>query len=153
MNGLVIHSCGVLDGDRGYLFAGVSGAGKSTTAKIWSAVPEAVVLNDDRIILKRIGEQVWMQGTPWHGDFGRVSVESVPIQKVFILKHHSQNQVLELSPAKLAQQLFIRSFPPYWDEVKLDRMLQVLDQICQKLSGYELGFLPDTGVVEFVRSL
>jgi hypothetical protein len=153
VNGLVIHSCGVLDGDRGYLFAGVSGAGKSTMSKIWSTVPGVVVLNDDRIILNKNGKQVWMQGTPWHGDFGLVSAQKVPIQKVFILKHYPENQVHSISPAMLARQLFIRSFPPYWDEGRLDRMLQILDQICQNISGFELRFVPDSSVVDFVRSL
>jgi len=150
---LVIHSCGVLDGDKGYIFAGSSGAGKSTMAKIWSAVPGVTVLNDDRIILRKSGEQVWMQGTPWHGDFGRVSAQSIPIRKIFILKHHLSNQVQRIPAGQLARQLFIRSFPPYWDECRLERMLGVLDQICQKATGYELGFVPDSQVVDFIRSL
>ncbi len=50
--GIFIHGVGIKDVDgRGYVFAGKSGAGKTTTAKIWYRHSRAKVLNDDRIIV------------------------------------------------------------------------------------------------------
>src|SRR5262249_20236905 len=49
--GLEVHACGVRDADgRGYLFAGQSGAGKSTIARLWLGEPAATILSDDRVI-------------------------------------------------------------------------------------------------------
>ena len=53
--GLLCHACGVVTpaGD-GLLFAGFSGAGKSTTSRLWrAACPGAAILSDDRVILRR----------------------------------------------------------------------------------------------------
>ena len=67
--GVEIHGCGVvLNGSDGLLFAGQSGAGKSTIARLCLAEPGAVVLSDDRVILREEPDGIWMYGTPWHGE-------------------------------------------------------------------------------------
>src|SRR5580658_1947178 len=51
--GVEVHGCGVIAPDgRGMLLTGHSGAGKSTSARLWSNHPAARVLSDDRIILR-----------------------------------------------------------------------------------------------------
>src|SRR5215472_4348668 len=51
--GVEVHACGVEDADgRGYLFVGQSGAGKTTTARLWHEAGRIDVLSDDRIILR-----------------------------------------------------------------------------------------------------
>jgi hypothetical protein len=49
-----LHSCGIVRADgTGNLFVGHSGAGKSTTTRLWTALEEVKVLSDDRIIVRR----------------------------------------------------------------------------------------------------
>jgi len=49
-----LHSCGIVRPDgTGNLFVGHSGAGKSTTTRLWTAREEVEVLSDDRIIVRR----------------------------------------------------------------------------------------------------
>jgi|SRR5579871_4219775 len=49
-----LHSCGIVRADGiGNLFVGHSGAGKSTTTRLWTACEDVEVLSDDRIILRR----------------------------------------------------------------------------------------------------
>jgi len=51
-----LHSCGIVrPGGTGNLFVGHSGAGKSTTTRLWTAREEVEVLSDDRIIVRRDG--------------------------------------------------------------------------------------------------
>jgi hypothetical protein len=48
------HSCGIVKSDgTGNLFVGHSGAGKSTTTRLWTAREDVEVLSDDRIIVRR----------------------------------------------------------------------------------------------------
>ena len=69
--GLEVHAVGLVDEiGRGHLFLGHSGAGKSTTARLWLNQPGVQILSDDRIILRAHGERIFMYGTPWHGDAG-----------------------------------------------------------------------------------
>ena len=50
--GVELHSCGVIDLEgRGHLFVGVSGAGKTTTARLWEGATRGTV-SDDRVIVR-----------------------------------------------------------------------------------------------------
>jgi hypothetical protein len=49
-----LHGCGIVRADgTGNLFVGHSGAGKSTTTRLWTAHEDVEVLSDDRIIVRR----------------------------------------------------------------------------------------------------
>jgi hypothetical protein len=52
-----LHSCGIVREDgTGNLFVGHSGAGKSTTTRLWMEWEDVEVLSDDRIIVRRDAE-------------------------------------------------------------------------------------------------
>src|SRR3989338_3303063 len=68
--GIFTHSVGIKDIDgEGLLFNGKSGCGKSTTARLWHKHSKAIVLNDDRIIVRKINGKFFIYGSPWHGEF------------------------------------------------------------------------------------
>ncbi len=55
-NAIELHSCGIVRADgTGNLFVGHSGAGKSTTTRLWTEREDVEVLSDDRIIVRRDG--------------------------------------------------------------------------------------------------
>ena len=137
----------------GYLFAGIGGAGKTTTARLWNENPGVRVVNDDHSILRKIGDQFRVYGTPWHGQGGFALAEDAPLKKIFILKQAPANQAVRLSPAKAAAALLVRTFAPLWDAPAMDFTLQFLDDLCQSIPCYELGFVPDQSAVEYVRCL
>ena len=150
--GVLIHACGVNDNGHGYLFPGNSTHGKSTIAKLWSE-SGATILNDDRIIVREKDGEFWMYGTPWHGDFNEVSPKALPIRKLFLLKHSKKNSIVPKKDAEAVSMLLTRSFPPLWDQKGMDYTLGFLDRIVSKLPCYELDFLPDKRIIDFVRNL
>jgi hypothetical protein len=48
-----LHGCGIVRDGTGNLFVGHSGAGKSTTTRLWMAREDVEILSDDRIIVRR----------------------------------------------------------------------------------------------------
>jgi len=49
-----LHGCGIVRANgAGNLFVGHSGAGKSTTTRLWTEVEDVEILSDDRIIVRR----------------------------------------------------------------------------------------------------
>ena len=51
--GVEVHGCGVIDAEAGgHLFLGHSGAGKTTTTRLWKSLRNPEILSDDRIILR-----------------------------------------------------------------------------------------------------
>src|SRR5882724_1241303 len=84
--GVEVHGCGLVDsGTGGHLFLGHSGAGKSTTTLLWKSHRDVRVLSDDRIILHEQANEIWMYGTPWHGEAGFASPGKEKINRIFVL--------------------------------------------------------------------
>lgn len=150
--GVLLHACGIDDGGYGYLFAGNSTHGKSTIAKLWSE-SGATILNDDRIIVREKDGQFWMYGTPWHGDFNEVSPNGLPIRKIFFLRHGEKNSAVPRKGAEAVSMLLTRSFPPLWDQKGMDYTLGLLDRMASRSPCYELNFLPDKRIIDFVRNI
>ncbi|MFH0825414.1 MAG: hypothetical protein V2B18_21895, partial [Pseudomonadota bacterium] len=149
--GLLVHSCGVSDSGRGLLFVGNSGHGKSTMARLWAG--RAIILNDDRIIIRRREDIFLMYGTPWHGDVKSCFPESVPVHKVFFLSQSTENYAVRVRGARAVAELLTRSFPPFWNAHGMSFTLDFAAALCAAVPLYELGFSPDEGIVEFVRCL
>lgn len=151
--GIMLHSCGVIDSGNGIVFAGTSTAGKTTTARLWNNLAGVRVLNDDHTILRNRGGLFRVYGTPWHGEGGIALAKDAPLRKIFILKHAPSNQAVRLSPEQAAAALLVRTFPPLWSMEGMAFTLQFLDELCQAVPCYELGFVPDQSAVEYVRCL
>lgn len=147
--GLMVHACGINDDGKGYLFAGNSGHGKSTTANIWK--DKATILNDDRIVIRYMDGRFWMYGTPWHGDYTGTSPEGVPIDAIFFLQHADENKVVPKKGIEAVAMLLARAFPPFWDAGGMDYSIQLLDDLVDKVPCRELSFVPDEDIVDFVR--
>jgi hypothetical protein len=151
--GAEIHACGIADdSDRGLLFVGQSGAGKTTMARLWEGVGATKVLSDDRIIVRRAGGSFTMFGTPWHGEATLAEPASAPLAGVFFLEHGAANALLPLRGAAAATRLFACGFPPFHDRDGLDFTLTFFAELAATVPCHELRFALDRQVVELVQS-
>jgi hypothetical protein len=150
--GVEIHGCGaVVDGSSGYLFAGQSGAGKTTLARICLGEPGAVVLSDDRVILRDEADGLWMYGTPWHGDEPLASPQRARLAAIFFLHQHHRQEIAAVARPDSVARLFAASFPLFYDASALDFTLAFLERVAAGVPCYELGFMPDATVLAAVR--
>jgi hypothetical protein len=151
--GVMFHAVGVIDHGQGYLFAAYGGGGKTTTARLWQGRPDVHVLNDDKVIVRKVDGQFRMYGTPWHGQGGMALAEDAPLKRVFILKQAPENSITHLPAVQASALLLARAFSPLWNAASTAYTLQFLDELCQAVPCQELGFLPDSSAVDFVRGL
>ncbi|HKV06118.1 MAG TPA: hypothetical protein VJO53_13560 [Candidatus Acidoferrales bacterium] len=150
--GVEVHAVGVVDeAQRGHLFLGHSGAGKSTTARLWQSQPLAHILSDDRIILRASGGQIRMHGTPWHGDAGVASCASAPLHRIYLLEHSHKTELCAISPGRAAAELFARSFVPHHSSEGLQFTLQFLDRVAREVPCSVFRFVPDISAVEAIH--
>jgi hypothetical protein len=149
--GVMTHACGLDDQGRGYLFAGCSGHGKSTLARLWHG--RARLLNDDRIVIRRRQGRFWMYGTPWHGEVHEVSPDPVPLERVFFLRHARRHSITPVSRTTALSALLVRAFPPLWDREGMGYTLDILGQVVGSVPCHWLDFAPETSIVDFVHSL
>lgn len=146
-----IHACGVVDrnGD-GYLFAGNSGAGKTTTALLWQN-DAAEILSDDRIILRRHEDGWWMYGTPWHGEAEICSASRAPLRHIFLLDKARRNALQRVPAGAAVARLFSCAFPPFYDRTAVSSVIRILSEVVRELPPSSLAFVKDRSVVGFVR--
>ncbi len=149
--GVEMHAVGIVDdAGQGHLFLGHSGAGKSTTARLWKAESNAHILSDDRIILRLRGGRIWMYGTPWHGDAGIASPDAAPLSRIYLLEHSSKTELVSLAPGRAAAELFTRCFVPHHSQKGLQFTLRFLDRVTREIPCSIFRFVPDKSAVEAI---
>lgn len=149
--GLLVHACGLSYKGKGILFIGSSGAGKSTIANLYKGRRRTTLLSDDRIIIRKKNAQFWIYGTPWHGDAGVASPEKILLKKIFFLNHAKGNKMIRINGIDAVSKLLICSFPTFYDKKGMEFTLGFIDEIISKVPCYILDFLPDKGIIDFIR--
>jgi hypothetical protein len=154
-----LHGVGIV-GPNGAsnLFIGHSGAGKSTTARLWTSLHPVKILSDDRIIVRESParelqpgddpRQIFMYGTPWHGEACFALPERALLQRIFILEHGSGNVLTRLSRSQAVAELFARSFVPFHRHEYVEHALSFLEQVADSIPCYRYDFEPDERAVE-----
>jgi hypothetical protein len=93
--GCYLHSDGVNMNGRGFLFAGHSGAGKSTIAR--QLKDRAEILCDDRMIVRRWPQGYYIHGNWSHGTMPVVSAGCAPLKGIYFLEKGAGNQAIPIT--------------------------------------------------------
>ena len=150
--GVEVHALGLVDRDgSGYLFLGHSGAGKSTTARLWKQESSVELLSDDRIILRKQDGEFWMYGTPWHGDAGIASPGRAKVHAMFVLEKAPRNEIVAMKPSQGVAELFARCFAPQYLALGLQFTLEFLEEFERRVPCSTFRFLPNFSAVEAIR--
>lgn len=149
--GIDIHGCGIADDESGRLFIGVSGAGKSTLANLWKKRPVRI-LSDDRLIVRPVGEELWVYGTPWHGDANISLPAGVPLRGLYFITQSPENMLRRLSRAEALTRLLVCCFPTFYIKDGMENTMTLMERIVEKVPSYEFGFVPNDSAIDFVMS-
>jgi hypothetical protein len=148
-HGVELHSCGMVRADgESFLFAGHSGAGKSTTTRLWTRQVPVEVLSDDRIIVRKKRGQFQMHGTPWHGEAAYASPTQAPVRRIFLLEHGAGNRIERVSRSAAVGELLARSFVPFYQPRFVEPVLALLEELVESVPCYRFQFVPDRTAVE-----
>lgn len=87
-DGFMLHSAAVVLDGQAYLFCAPAGIGKTTHAKLWCEKfgKRAYILNGDKPLIRRVGGQWTVYGTPWCGKEGKQRNASAPLSGICFLK-------------------------------------------------------------------
>ncbi len=150
--GVEVHACGIVDATgEGYLFVGPSGAGKTTLARLWEQQHGVSILSDDRIILRRDGKEIWMFGTPWHGEAELSAASKARLKAVYFIRHGRKNSLKSKGGTDAATRLFSCSFPLFYSPEGLGFTLEFYGGIACSVPCSELNVVPNRKVIDFIR--
>jgi hypothetical protein len=151
-NGAELHGCGIVVDGQGYLFVGQSGAGKTTTARLWLAETDSpLILSDDRILItEAAGGGFRMWGTPWHGEAEVCSAADAPLKAIYLLEQANATAIRQLEPSEAVARLFGCSFPLFYDAESISRSLRLFDKLAEERLVSLLAFAADSSAVRAV---
>jgi|Deesub1362B_J571_1020462.scaffolds.fasta_scaffold00002_748 hypothetical protein len=152
LHGAYFHGAGVILEERGLIFLGHSGRGKSTITRFFIHQPAAKILCDDRIILRRQQKEWRLYGTWSHGEIPLVSPDSAPLAGLFFLKKARKNRLLPLeSPFEVFKRLIDLLVKPHPSAEWWDRVTDVCQNLAYEIPAYELEFDLSGDVVKLFR--
>lgn len=156
-DGIFVHGMGVKDiNNDGLLFAGKSRAGKTTLAKIYHNHSKALVLNDDRIIVRKRNNNFYLYGSPWHGEFSdylESHIDKARLRRIFFLQKGENNSLTPISANRAFKYLYPAMFPTFWDREGIENITLFLRELVSKVDCFRLKFKKDKSVVGFVRRI
>jgi hypothetical protein len=136
--GLVIHSSCVIDKGKAYMFAGNSGAGKSTAAEL--SEPRKL-LSDEATIVKITPDRITVFNSPFRSELeGTGAEECSPLVSIYMLNQAIQNKIIPLSKSNGLLQLIDKIF--YWSHSPEEtrNILGLLQYLANIVPIYELYF-------------
>ena len=128
-----------MDGEA-YLFTAKSGTGKSTHTRLWRKYlgKKAVMVNDDKPLLKITEEGVTAYGTPYNGKHRLGADMSVPLKAICVLTRAEYNYIIPVSRGEVYHMLVQQTYRPA-DIMLMQKTLSLLDKLADNVMLYRLG--------------
>jgi hypothetical protein len=147
--GFLVHAASAVKNGRAFLFAGVSGAGKTTISRL---APSDVALLTDEISYVRSGRCGYEAfGTPFAGELARIGENlRAPLEAVYLLVQGPENKIEPVSEPE-ALQAFLRNVLFFaHDRELVERVFQIAFDFISRVPVYRLTFVPDAKVWELI---
>jgi hypothetical protein len=147
--GFLVHAASAIRGGRAFLFAGVSGAGKTTISRL--APRDATLLTDEVSYVRREGNAYRACGTPFAGELARVGENvSAPLHTLFLLEQGPENRIEPVSACE-ATRLLLRNILFFAEDSELVRLVFLSAcELVERVPVRRLTFVPDQRVWEMI---
>ena len=143
--GFLVHAASAIRFGQAFLFAGVSGAGKTTISRL--APPDTRLLTDEISYVVQQDGEYCACGTPFAGELAQVGENvSAPIKAVFLLEKGPENRIVTVSKPEAIRSL-MRNILFFADDAEL--VNEVFHSACEfasKVPVRRLMFVPDERV-------
>ncbi len=147
--GFLVHAASAVRNGNAYLFAGVSGAGKTTIARL--APADANLLTDEISYVRKGAGGYFAFGTPFAGELAKSGENlKAPLGAVFLLVQGPENRIESVGAADAARGLlknilFFAKDPELVQAV-FRSALEFVDQVPVR----RLTFIPDARVWDLI---
>ena len=138
-DGMIFHSSALAIDNKAYLFAAPSGTGKSTHAWGWRTVfgDKVVMINDDKPIIRKIGDKFYAYGNPWNGKHNIGENIRVEIDAICMLGRGEENSIRKITPKEMIPTVLNQTLR-YADQEKMDKVLNLVSGLMEKAKLFSL---------------
>ncbi|HMD30964.1 MAG TPA: hypothetical protein VKG84_03565 [Candidatus Acidoferrales bacterium] len=148
--GLLLHASGGIRHGRGLLFSGISGAGKTTMARL--APPDVQLLTDEVSYLRRERSVFQVYGTPFSGELG-IQGENVsaPLSAIYLIEHGPANRRERVPEAEAVRRLMRNILFFAREKCLVAEVFSTVCDLVRQVPVERLEFLPDARVWETIE--
>lgn len=137
---LLFHGSVIAVDGEGYLFTAKSGTGKSTHTRLWREYfgERAVMVNDDKPLLRITDSGVTVYGTPWDGKHRLSTNIAVPLKGICILTRNAKNHIEPVEPHAVYP-LIVQQTNRSLSADGMKHTLSLIDRMLHVVPVYRLG--------------
>ncbi len=150
-SGLLVHGASAIRDGRAYMFAGVSGAGKTTISRL--APPSSTLLSDEVSLIRLTDRGYFCFGTPFSGELATPGENTqAPLDTVYFLEQSANNEVAAIGDLD-ANRCLLRNVLFFSQDTSL--VNAIFDTVCdltRKVPTKRLKFAPTPEVWEIIGS-
>lgn len=146
--GLLIHSSCAIENGKAHIFAGHSGAGKSTAARL--SEPREL-LSDEATIVKITEDEITVFDSPFRSELQSTGYQQPsPLAGIQLLHQAGANRLEKMRKPDALLSLMDKVF--YWshDPVETQRIMELLRTLVEKVPVYDLHFRKDPTFWELI---
>lgn len=147
--GFLLHAASAIRNGKAFLFAGVSGAGKTT---ISSFAPEDATLLTDEISYVRPQDAGYVAfGTPFTGELDKLGENvSAPIAALYLLAKGKENRIDPIAPGEAARSVLANILFFAEEEQLVHSAFHSAFEFVNRVPVFRLTFVPDARVWELI---
>jgi hypothetical protein len=152
--GFLLHSASAIRNGKAFLFAGVSGAGKTTIARL--APADATLLTDEISYVRKLDASMKSEGyvafgTPFTGELARLGENtSAPVAALYLLAQGPENRIDPVVAADAGRELLANMLFFAEDQEMVHWAFQAACDFVHRVPVYRLTFVPDARVWEMI---
>ncbi|CAM3642432.1 hypothetical protein COLU111180_00845 [Cohnella lubricantis] len=137
--GVIIHSSCVVHDDMAYLFAGLSGAGKTTIAGM--SRPRPLLADETSIVEIARDGGVLVHDSPFRNDFREhTAAGPYPLRGIYLIKQSLDIRSRQISRSEALLNLLNKIVHWQKDPLETQRLIQRCKTLVERVPAYELYF-------------
>jgi hypothetical protein len=163
--GFLMHAASAIRNGKAFVFAGISGAGKTTISRL--APSDATLLTDEISYVRKDVRNDLLQlarqdaraqqtgyvahGTPFTGELAKLGENvSAPVSALYLLAQGPQNRIDPIAPGEAVRELLANVLFFAEDQELVQRVFHAACEFVSRVPVSRLTFVPDARVWEMI---
>lgn len=146
---VLVHASVIMNNNKGYLFLGKSGTGKSTHSRLWlQHIPGSDLLNDDNPAVRVVDGKALVYGTPWSGKTPCYRNLRTEVGAFLRLRQAPENVISRETPVRAFASVLSSCSTMLWDKASYNSICATVEDIIKTVPAYILACRPDKEAAE-----